>query len=247
MFDIQKVVRTLVLDKNVATGYEFEEEGMCCVRVLESGQERVKPSAGATGESFSGYSVIANLSPKAEALIENNSIPVTAPFTFKLVHNDLVSGQLRCIDNTTGNDSAAIPPTFTFIISGVPTTNEILVDYSSGILTFHSSKAGHSITIHYRHEMTVRESITKYLQRNQRTNIDPEVYNMISVFADTGIIYTDQYDINKDYSNVPKGELKTGPGGKITTFGGGDPCGSVISVPSIDYPYLGVSYTVRNL
>jgi hypothetical protein len=241
IFDRNNVLKTLTLEKTVATGYEFVEEGMCAVRTLEGGVERIIPSSGTTGEAFVGFNIIRNLTPKSESVNARYEVPFSSPYYLKLQYNNLFLNQLRVIDIDKGYDSSY--GTLTFITVGQPLLySQILVDYTSGILTFHPDLAGDTVHIYYRHQLTINQSILKYLQRMQKDNIDPEVYNQVGIYANYGIIYTDQYDMNKDYNNVARGQLKTGPNGLVTVGGGGDCVGAVIKTPAIDYPYLGIEY-----
>lgn len=241
MYDRSNVLKTLTLEKAVATGYEFVEEGMCAVRTLEGGVERIIPSSGITGEAFVGFNIIRNLTPKSECINAEYEVPYSAPYYLKLQYNNLFTNQLRIIDIDKGLDSSY--GQLTFITVGDPLVpTQVFVDYTSGILVFHPDLNGDSVHVYYRHQLTINQSIFKYLQRMQKDNIDPEVYNQVGVYVNYGIIYTDQYDMNKDYSNVARGQLKTGPNGLVTVGGGGDPIGAVIKTPSVDYPYLGIEY-----
>jgi len=75
-------------------------------------------------------------------------------------------------------------------------------------------------------------------------NYAPGFYNKCAVGHGECELYTDQYDITKDFG-AAGAVVKTGANGQFTVGGNGDAANFVvIQVPSVSSPFLGLRYNV---
>lgn len=232
MLDLSRCITSLILEKPVATGSVCDVEGAALVSVLEGGVEKVKPSTGAAGEKFVGFCMVRSQSIEYVPVVEEGSVPASAPYTLQLKHGAIVSGEIRVYDATDATD----------LTEGDPGTdaNAFSVDYSTGLVTFNAAKAEHDVVIYYRYSPTVAEVKAMYFEEAIGTNAGA-VWNRTAVIVPPCEIYTTEYDVTVDWSNAT--EIRLGPNGRLTTGGSGTVItgARVISVPTVENPYLGIA------
>jgi hypothetical protein len=217
---------TFPQEKGIATGQSVTQEGQLLSAILESGHEVVKPCAAAGSEVVVGFSSSTRLLVDKECFAMHITVPSAGPYTVDLGKQNIIAGQARIAGLTLG--SAANPGEF-----------EVS---TLGIATFNAAQAGISYDIFAKHSLTVEESRMLYREGFLHNARAFEVYDKIGVIEGKGVIYTDQFDISKDYS---AGGLKTGAGGQITVGGAGTALPShvrVISLPSLSNPFLGLEF-----
>lgn len=248
MFDLKKSFSVLTLEKDVAVGSSVAVEGACIVRSLDTnGNEVVALSAGITGEKFAGFSQLDNQTITTEVIVEQHVIPASSPYVVQLNKGNIstASNDLRVVAHS--KDSAVGVATYAFIAySGSPTSAQVAVDYTNGILKFNSADAGYTVTVYYRRNVSALEAQMTYQQRSVN-NTASSVFGKVGVKTTSGNMFTDQYVINYDYSSVAKGSLRTGANGRITVSAAyGDSVGAVIKIPTVTDPFLGVAFEVDN-
>lgn len=242
MFSFRDSHTSLERSKDVATGSTVTVEGGVLVGVLEGGVEKVKLATGAASEKVVGFSKLDNESLLYETKVENIKVPAVSPYTVKLSHG-AISGsgpssyEVRVVPVTT--------PGADFVQDGSgghPVANEFKVsDAASGELTFHSSDAGETMTVHYRYTLTAVEA--QQITPGVRTinNAAAAQLKMCTVMGGIGEVYTKEFDVTKDYST---GTLKTLAGGKLTIGGAGTDLSAlgwqVIKLPDANDAHLGV-------
>jgi len=226
MIDLSKVIAPVILEKPVATGYACDTEGAALVSVLEDGVEKVKPSAGESGEKFVGFCMVRSAAIEYVPVVEEAVVPSSDPYTVQLKHNNLVENEIRVYSIDDGSD--------------LTKDSDYTVDFTNGIVTFQSSAAGKNVRIFYRYSPTVAEVKATYFEEATGTNAGA-VWGRTAVIIPPCEIYTTEYDVTVDWSNAS--EIRLGPNGRLTTSGSGTviPGARVIAVPSVDSPYLGIA------
>lgn len=220
-------------EKPIATGKAVAQEGQLLIAVLEGGIEKVYPCEGGAAELPVGFSSSTRLLVDAEVFAKELTIPSAAPYTVDVGHTNLVPGQLRIY-------SPADLAYFTF--AGAPAPGVCFPDPLTGILTFDVADKGKKIQVWAKRTLSVMEARTLYREGFLHNARAFEVYDVVGCFDGKGQIYTDQFDVSKDYS---AGNLKTMAGGMITVGGAGTALPAhirVISLPSLSNPYLGLEF-----
>lgn len=215
----------------IVPAYTVVEEGLALISIISGGVEKVRLSAGAGVGRFAGFSYGETLTPITKSYVETRTIPAASTYTITLAKNNLVASNIFVYDNT---DGAAMAE------DTLANGKFECVD-ATGILTFHSSDAGHSVTITYRYTPTATELTAedKLLFTAQSAN---EVLSSVGVIM-AGEVFTDKFDAAVDWSTAT--DIEAGTSG-IVTAGGSTidiPNCKVIYVPTADYPFLGLRFT----
>lgn len=238
MYDTKRTHGTQSLEKSVATGVTIANEGSILVAAEESGSQVANLSAGASNETILGFSMIDNYTPATRTVVETGSIPsAPGPYTISLSNSNLVAGQIRIYDNTNATD----------LTEGNPSNpGEYSVVDSTGVVTLNAAEADDDITVYYKYNLTVNDSIMLYGERHSNAGASAFL-EQVTVIAGAGEIYTDQYDVSVSYSGLAAGALKSGANGLFTTSGSGTAFGVVIHAPTPDLPMLGVAFNIANV
>lgn len=237
-FDLTRTKYFYTKEVPVSPTKTIAHEGAVVKGVLVAGNEAAELTAGDSAtESIIGFSENSNVIEGQRIAIETGAVPASGAYTVQLAHGDLVSGQVRVYDVT---NSAEL----TVITTGNPTASQVLVAAVSGLLTFNSAKAGVAVQVSYKYNLNQTESILFNGERpvNAKANT---AQNTITVIRGMGELYTDQYDVTKDFSAV-SGVVYAGANGIITTDNTKTPiAGSrVVHVPTAADPYLGIAFNL---
>ena len=219
-------------EKAIISGKSVPQEGMLLCGALEGGVEKVFPAEGGASEVPVGFSSSTRLLVDKEMVAKEVTIPSAAPYTVDLGYTNLVSGQIRALD-------AGVALT---VVGIAPAAGEIQPNYLTGVMTFAAADAGKKISIFAKRSLSVEEARSLYREGFLHNARAFEVYDVVSCFEGKGIIYTDQFDVSKDYS---AGGLKTMAGGLITVGGAGSALPAhvrVISLPSLSNAFLGLEF-----
>lgn len=249
-YDLKLTHFSLVLQKNVATGYVVDREGVVLRSVLEDGEERVmKADASAATYSIAGFAISDNETIGIIPNVEDFTIPASpGPYTVQLAYTNIVG----TAPNSSIRVKNLVAGTGINEVVGSPNTGEFKPENTAGVLngllTFNSAQAGVSIRVWYRANITVAQARQRYFQRNIN-NEAGAIFNSVCVGTGTGEIYTAEYDTNVDWSTAKPGStgvITTGADGILTIAGNGTPLpgGKVIHVPNVDRPYLGVAFNL---
>jgi len=118
-----------------------------------------------------------------------------------------------------------------------------LVD-ATGIITFLAAgdtTAGDVVTIQYRYNLTLQESLDRYHERSIN-NRAQDYFSSVSIGCLEGEIFTSMYDTSVAYAiNDP---VYPEAGGLLTSASGGAVVGKVTQVPSATDGLLGVKFTM---
>jgi len=245
-YNLKKSHFSLTLQKDVATGQVVDREGVVLRSVLEAGEEKVqKADAGASNYRIAGFAISDNETIGVIPVVESLTIPASpGPYTVQLAHTSLVG--------TAPNSSVrvmVVGGSDLTEVAGAPAAGEFQPNVATGVLTFNVAQAGASIMVWYRANLTVAQSRLRYYQRSVN-NQAGAVFNTVAVGGGNGEIFTAEYDTNVDWSTAWPGgtaNILTGADGILTIGGGGTalPGGSVVHVPNVDEPYLGVAFNLR--
>ena len=245
-YDLKLSHFSLTLQKDVASGQTVDREGVVVRSVLEAGNEVVqKADASAATYQIAGFAISDNEAIGIIPMVEDAVIPAApGPYTVQLSRTSLVgaapSSSVRVLDVTTSSDLTET--------AGAPGATEFQPDVATGLLTFNIARAGDSIRVFYRANLTVAEARQVFFQRNIN-NEAGAIFNTIAIGGGAGEIYTAEYDTNVDWATgVPGGTavITTGPDGILTLDGAGTPIpgGAIIHVPDPDNSYLGIKFNL---
>jgi hypothetical protein len=235
-FDLTRTKYFYTKEVPVAPTETVEHEGAVIKGILVAGEEAGKLTEGTSNaESIIGFSENSNLIESQRIAFETGAVPAAGAYTLQLAHGDIVSGQIRVYDATNAVE-------LTVITTGNPAAGEVLVSLVSGLLTFNVAKAGVALQIRYKYNLSQTESTLFNGERpvNAKANT---AQNTITVIRGHGELYTDQYDVTKDFSAVV-GNVFAGANGIITTDNAKTPiAGSrVVHVPTAADRYLGIAF-----
>jgi len=231
------------LTKDVATGQAVSEEGTILVYVENNGVKQVQYATGSATETLAGFCALDNYQPTTTVVVESGIVPSTRSIT--LSHSNLVQGQVRISDLTTGLD---LPVIYTGSTTSV---NKALVTVSTGVIQFDASVVvSDSLLIYYRRNITVQESTLLYFNRFANAGASSD-WGVCEVMGGQGEIWTDCFDASQNYANLGSAYVvpsATVPG-YITTStanSNGRQIGLVIHAPTADSPWLGIKFTLAN-
>ena len=235
MYDLMKTFFANASIGSIATGEQIDTEGAILVSVMEGGVQKVKLSTGTSKDRVVGWSSSDNQTILTKTDVVPTFVPrAPGPFLIQM-HPSIVAGNVRIQDVVAGKDLKEV--------AAAPAAGEYQVDYTTGAILFNTAEAGHSIVVYYRYNLTVIESRAIYYQRNIN-NTAGEYFGQVSIGWGYGEIFTDRFDMSKDWTNVAPGEIKTAARGLVTVGGTGVALNaSVIAAPSSDVPLLGLRFT----
>lgn len=208
----------------LAAGVTMVAEGVAMVGGFTSGVFGVQPSSAATGK-FMGF-----------ALMQTSAIPA--------VQTSVIRTERLTTVNSSGDGVVTLQRTpVGKVLARTVSTGVAFSDgdtaESGNTITLTGAGAGVVVDVTYRHALTVEES------RNRYGDPKPEGYSgnilrQVGV-AQTGIVFTDQFDPAIDWATAATVNL--GANGIITSGGAGSAIDAVVvSLPSVEYPYLGLQF-----
>jgi hypothetical protein len=233
MLYLPKTSLIRVVTRPIVSGGVVNAEGACLISNVEAGLRGVTQSNGASGEVFAGLAIyerapLINVPKVEEGIVDDT--------TFKVALLRVPVGgaaAMRVVDLTTNTlltaGSAANAGEFELTGS---LGNEVLV---------HTSRADHQLRVFYRFSPTNNEA--RQLQGDVRAG-----GTALAAYGRTGAIligdvYTTEFDLTVDWNQdnlVPR----TGANGRITLGGNGAVIpGTIISAPTVESPFLGISLT----
>lgn len=233
MLYLPKTSLVRVVTRAIVANGSVNAEGACLISNVEAGLRGVTQSNGSSGEVFAGIAIYEKAPLTSVPKIEEGVVDDT---TFKVALAKVPVGgaaAMRVVDLTTNTvltaGSAANAGEFELTGS---LSNEVLVN---------SSRADHNLRIMYRFSPTTNEA--RQLQGDVRAG-----GTALAAYGRTGVIligdvYTTEFDLNVDW-NVDNIVPRTGANGRITIGGSGAIIpGSIISAPTVESPFLGISLT----
>lgn len=201
---VQKNTRMFFTEhRNVQDGVVIPEEGIALVYVKQGNETVVRPSTGAAGEVFAGFSMSRNSPPSfiphviegrvsASLLLELPRIPVSGQILVKL-----------------GNTVATI-------VANAPAASGE-VQLSANNLAFHADDEGKKVFVQFIYEPTLAEART--ILGDMPIGGLPTSHQGIIGLAVRGDIATTWYDASVDWSGVINPTL--GVDGRLTVGGTG--------------------------
>ena len=234
-FDLKRSYSTQTIGRSLAAGTVIEQEGLILCSVLEDGVEKFKlVDVVAGSETPIGFSKTADSLPDRTSAVEVVTVP-SAPASLEadLRNRNLVSGKVRAVD------SAGVVLAIDTVFAGAPAANTVKIDLAQGRVKFHANQAGLDVTFTYLYYLTLTEAKQKFGERfvnNRGLHAD---FGFCEVGSGHVELYTDQYDASVDWS--AGNPILLGDKGQLVQAGAGPVLkASVIHVPGIDSPYLGV-------
>lgn len=235
-FDLTRTRYFYTKEVPVAPAATIAHEGAVAKAVLSNGEETALLTAGDSAtEAISGFTLNSNLIESQRVVFEAGAVPAVAPYTVQLAHGNIVSGQVLVYNVTAGSNMT--------VVGGAPAAGEVQVNLVSGLLTFNVAQAGAVLQIRYKYNLSALESILFNGERpvNAKAN---SAAGTITLIQGNGELYTDQYDVTKDFSAIVGVVFADANGIITTTSAGKSPItGSrVIHVPTAADPFLGIKF-----
>lgn len=234
-FDLKRSYSTQTIGRSLAAGTVIEQEGLILCTVLEDGVEKFKlVDVVAGSETPIGFAKTADSLPDRTAAVESVTVP-SAPASLEadLRNRNLVLNRIRAVDSA--GVVLAIDPVF----AGAPAANTVKVDLGQGRVKFHANQAGLDVNFTYLYMLTLTEAKQKFGERfvnNRGLHAD---FGFCEVGSGHVELYTDQYDASVDWS--AGNPVLLGDKGQLVQAGAGPVLkATVIHVPGVDSPYLGV-------
>ena len=221
------------LSRMLAAGTVVEQEGVLLCAVLEDGVEKATIVGTVAGsEKVIGFSMTGDSQPGQTSNVESVKVPASGAYVAQLSKTNLVSGKVRLV----ANGSA-----LTILTVGSPAAGEVLVNLSTGALSFNAAEAGKTVVATYIYELTLSQSKAMFGQRHINNNGLHAEFGQVEVQAGHGELFTDAFDAAVDFSTNPA--LKLGNNGIITVGGAGVTLNaSVVHVPNAENPLLGIRF-----
>ena len=208
------------------------QDGQAMIRGMYGNTFGIQPCSGSAGEVFVGF-----------LLAQMSSVPFLQTTAVKVETFTLSSGKTVTLSKAP-NASATLVQ---LIVGGSGVTNTTVapdsVNTTTGVVDLTTAGvAGYVYQVTYRYSLSVVEA------RSRNGDVTPGGYAGLTTgtcgVMISGTIYTDQFDTTKNWALAAGASVKMTAGGLISdTSGSGVAISSaVIAVPSIDFPFLGVSF-----
>lgn len=234
-FDLKRTFCSQTIGRPLAAGTLIQQEGLILCAVLEDGVEKLKlVDVIQGGELPLGYSKTADSLPDRTSAVEMVTVP-SAPASLEadLRNRNLVTGRVRAVD------SAGVVLTIDPVFAGAPAANTVKIDLGQGRVKFHANQAGLDVTFTYLYYLTLTEAKQKFGERFINNRGLHAEFGFCEVGSGHTELYTDQYDASVDWS--VGNPILLGDAGQLVQAGAGPVLkASVIHVPGVDSPYLGV-------
>lgn len=224
-------------ERLVASGVTIANEGAVLVSVIEDGIEKVKLSAGESGEKAVGFSWSNSIIPGTVVVSDDKTLPaVTTAAASTIAIANGVAGSFRIVGSTTTS--------WTLVASAAEVTSsgKFFYDATTGVLTVWNIVAGEDLAITYRKNLTVIEQQTLY--GDVRPNMNAGAFlGQITIIRGNGEMHTDQYDTSVDWSSAT--DAYTGANGLLTSANtSGVIVGRIVARPSASNKYIGVAFNL---
>jgi hypothetical protein len=213
MIKLQKTRIIKSLHRNVATGYDIQQEGVALVYVNEAGEAKVRPSSGVAGERFAGWSLSQVQVPGQLTAIEvAQGIGST---TVKLAKTGLVAGQVAVLVDGTY---------LTAVAAGAEAPGKFSVNLASGVITLDVANAGTALVpvelkVIYKFAPNLVEAMNAQGQAPAGGVTAASYYSVSGVITE-GDVSTDHFDVTDNWYGTP-GPVFLGANGMLTLKAGG--------------------------
>lgn len=188
---------------DVQAGVVIEEEGTALVFVQEGGKTVVRPSTGAAGEVFAGFSQSRNSPPTYIPHAFNSAVP--ASLVVELPRTPLAGQILVKLDGVKAD-----------IVAGAPAASGE-VQLVANVLTFHADDAASALYVQFIYEPTLAEART--ILGDMPIGGLASTYQGVIGATLHGTVATTMYDASVDWSGVVNPTL--GVDGRLTVGGVG--------------------------
>lgn len=211
------------IHRPVETGAIFEDEGIAAVYAKENGITVVRPSTGANGEVFAGFSLSRNTPPTFNNIFVEGIVPESGVLELARIP---VNGQFLIRNNA----GAAL----TVTAEAPAAATEAWLDGQK--VTVDDSLKGKAYSLQYRYEMSVAEAklVVGDAPMGGLSSSDQGIIGLL-IEADVATSY---FDASVDWTNAVT--VRLGAGGVLTTKGSGTviPGVVVLQAPSAGSPFL---------
>lgn len=212
----------------LAASATLAQDGQAMIRNMVGQTFGAIPSSGASGEAFLGF-----------LLGQMSSVPFLQTTAVKTEQFTLSAGK-----TVTLSKLPIASTTNVYNITGAATAAPDSVNTTTGVVDLTTAGVVSSVyLITYRYTLSVVEA------RSRNGDVTPGGYAGLTTgtvaLAVSGTIYTDQFDSSKNWAASTGASVKMAASGLITdTTGSGVALtSSVISLPSVDYPFLGLTFS----
>lgn len=234
MFDLTRTYYNDAKERKVAAGATISEEGQLLVYVDGGdGEFAVQPCAAGAGQSMAGFAITDALKHLTVTVVETVTVPAGGG-SVSLSNTNIVSGSERLVASTSG-----------VLAENCPTPGAVeycLVD-ATGLVTFNAAQATETVTVTYRYNLTLQQSLELYHERSIN-NRAQDFFSSVSVMALEGEIFTSMYDTAVAYAIGAL--VYPAAGGKMSSAAGGasNAVGFVSKLPNATDGLLGVKFSL---
>lgn len=231
MINYQKTRFTKTDSSAVESGVMISEEGLALIAKREGADLVIRPSQGAAGEVFAGFSYERTSRPDVLAMVAESVVVVNETF---LMARAPIAGQLAVfIDGTKVTvDLAAEAP-----VDGTT------VNMDGQELYFHASAAGKSLRVQMRYTPSLEEART-YGEGNEFGDTPASYEVGVCGRVVGGTLSTTAWDPAADWADESKLHPVLGADGLLTIGGSGTELKNLIikTAPSQGNPYITVEF-----
>lgn len=233
MIDQSRTKWYIAKDMPVASGVTSLTEGSALVQTIENGEAKVKNSTGGSNnEIFVGVAYSQMDAATVGADVRTFTIPAS-PYQITLP-NMPNGGYAAVLVKEVGGS------VYTGATTSPSGTGNFQLPNSSNVITFHSADVGKTVTITYKFNLSVLQA--RMLTGDGILGLGNPVQASGSCgVIQNGLVFTDQFDPAADWGAANVADIKAGANGQFQRAGtGATVSGYVISVPSMDRPFLGL-------
>ena len=232
MFDLTKSYYSDSKERPVKDGAVISEEAQLLVYVDDlAGGNAVQPCSTGASQKMAGFALTDALKILTETVVETVTVPAGGGTVF-LGNTNIVSGSERVVASVTGLLAEVCP---------TPGAAQYCVVDATGAISFHANQAGETVTVTYRYQLTLQQSLERFHERSVN-NRAQDFFSSVGVMCGEGEIFTSMFDTSVSYTIGAL--VYPAATGKVSSAAGGasNAIGFVSKLPSTTDGFLGVKF-----
>lgn len=217
------------VERAIVPSQVVDAEGAALVAVMSAGIFGVQLGSATATDKFAGVSLSSVINPTRYAYVEEFVVGAGATFTLALAP---LANTLHVFNVTTS----------TVQVAGTPATTANQYSITGQVITFHAGQVGASLRVAYKYTPTIQQ--IRSIQGDEPAGRAAS-FTLGSIGVITrGDIMTSEFDSAVNW-NAANPTVVLGAGGQFTIGGTGVavPNSFVTSIPSPDFPFLGLRFS----
>ena len=230
----------------LVAGTNVAEQGSLMIQSAGTTSIEAALCTGGAGEVPLGMALLSFIRGTTFTKYQEGTVPAVAAYTFQLARGNIVDVGAGVAEAVVYDVTSAA---YLTVQAGAgPAAGFVQINAVTGLMTFNVAEAGNTFWIRYRYNMTVTERDDLIRASHVNRGADDQFESM-SVAVGRCRVYTTMYDARGQWTLLLQSGAANSPclgaNGKWSTIAlvaAATAFGRVISLPTVDDPYLGIEY-----